>query len=435
MEKINDFIKSLCSSLASGKMYPVTHPQFKKSSDTAFDILHDILTEKGELILGIINKEFVFEDKVLFKLNTLLTLLIEKTQKKEIEKIYFYKGVSREELVTFVAFLLEKEEMKDAESQERIKRLGLRHIKVSSLTVSLEQKKKEEIGPFKFYENLGKDVAQIFGRMFSLEEGEDMTGLHSDLKIAVLNIYENLQKKFYGHYQVYLTQEDNLAVRHAMNVAFLAMKFSSSLGFVQEDILDLGKAALLHDLGNIRSIHDQNVPKSLSPFINAETLLSFNNQIGILPVIVAYECKLRFDAKDEFQFGYSKAQHIASQITAICKCYDSMTQQKLSRTFFPPDKIHHVMTSGDASLFNSELLNKFFEFIGIWPEGTFLNLSDGRTAFVKNLNEVNNSAPIVQVVSKGAKEELVDLSDAQVNVTIQNAINPFEAAREYIDLI
>ena len=99
MKNVEDFLRAFGASIAAARMYAVNHPQVKEAVDIAYSTLMDILQDQDELVVGFVEDEIIYGQEVLFDLSTLMRLMIELVKKKEIEKIYLYKTLRKEELV------------------------------------------------------------------------------------------------------------------------------------------------------------------------------------------------------------------------------------------------------------------------------------------------------------------------------------------------
>ena len=77
---------------------------------------------------------------------------------------------------------------------------------------------------------------------------------------------------------------------------------------------------------------------------------------------------------------------------------------------------------------------KFFQFMGVWPVGTLVSLSDGRVGVVRAVNEQEIERPSVQVLAPENAGEVVDLSKLE-DVRILESLNPQGEGAKYLPLI
>ena len=74
------------------------------------------------------------------------------------------------------------------------------------------------------------------------------------------------------------------------------------------------------------------------------------------------------------------------------------------------------------------LLDKFFSYIGVWPIGSIIVLTDGSMAVVRDVHEDAIALPVVEVVKPERKEKLVDLKECQDTLKIERFVNPWKEA-------
>ncbi|MBU1090363.1 MAG: hypothetical protein KKC42_00780, partial [Candidatus Omnitrophica bacterium] len=133
--------------------------------------------------------------------------------------------------------------------------------------------------------------------------------------------------------------------------------------------------------------------------------------------------------------SFYKKLHTASMIVSICDVYDALFQKRNYKRDYPPNLIYKLMMKERGEAFDSELLDRFFEIIGVWPVGTIVSLSDGRVAVVREQNEDNKFSPKIEVISPKDKKETIDLKTVKDRLKIERSLNPLSEGKEYLPLI
>ena len=87
-----------------------------------------------------------------------------------------------------------------------------------------------------------------------------------------------------------------------------------------------------------------------------------------------------------------------------------------------------------GQIFDPQLLDKFFSFIGVWPVGTLVSMSDGRVGVVRATNELDIDRPSVEVLAPENAGEVVDLA-LRPDVRILASLNPQGEGAAYLPLI
>jgi hypothetical protein len=86
-------------------------------------------------------------------------------------------------------------------------------------------------------------------------------------------------------------------------------------------------------------------------------------------------------------------------------------------------------------MFDSRLLKRFFQIMGVWPIGTVVKLADGRVAVVRRQNEDDIWKPVVEVIHPEHNGEMLDLKEDPNHTNIEYHIGSPDEAQKYLDLI
>jgi hypothetical protein len=85
-------------------------------------------------------------------------------------------------------------------------------------------------------------------------------------------------------------------------------------------------------------------------------------------------------------------------------------------------------------IFEPQLLDKFFHFMGVWPVGTLVEMSDGRVGVVRSQTESDIERPSVQVLAPENAGEVVDLG-GRPEVRILRSLNPQAEGARFLPLL
>jgi len=267
-----------------------------------------------------------------------------------------------------------------------------------------------------------------------------------ELRFSVVNFMENLL----GMYQEFLDltlvkSKDLTTFIHLLNVTVLSMYISSKIGFSKDEVLDLGIAALYHDIGKLsisRGLLQKRGKLKDREFsrmehhtdLGAKILLKYADTLGPLPAVVAFEHHLGYDQKGYPKLPFPRKPHPVSLLVSQCDVYDALAQKRPYKKSYPPLKIYEIMMMGGGKSFDPKLLDEFFRIIGVWPVKTIVILSDGRIAVVKEQNENDIFNPKVEVISPEEKREFIDLMERKKEIKIENSLDPFKEGKKYLHL-
>ena len=133
--KIEEAFKGLLTCIQAFRMYGEAHPMFVKSLDTSFEDLAVVLADREELVIGIVGEDLAFEKEIFFDLARILRPAILYLKERNIERIVFYRGLSKEELIKFISFVSRPKKDFQGDLQAALNRTGVEHISIGKLKV------------------------------------------------------------------------------------------------------------------------------------------------------------------------------------------------------------------------------------------------------------------------------------------------------------
>jgi len=445
LEKIKAFLTDFISAIQAAKFYSVDHPQFKDMVKRAARNLEEVLKEKKEIAIGIIGNELAWEEEILFDLSQKIGSLLLYLKERGIERMTFEAPLDEQELSRFVAALTNPSIKSCEDPQDYLTQSGVRNIKVGKILAAAvapaaARSKKEEVR--EHYDASAQSATQAIESM--LEE-KMINSL--DLGLSMLDLMDSFSgknQKFLGLISV--KEKDTVTFAHLLNVSVLSMHLASKMGYSKDEVLDLGNAALFHDIGKIfvsRKILKKKGSLSEAEFSiihdhtvqGAEILLKYKETLGMLPAIVAFEHHLRYDLKGYPRLSFPYQPHPASFIVSFCDVYDVLSQKRTYKQDFPPLHIYVLMTKEKGKLLDPEVVDEFFRAMGVWPIGTIVVLSDDRIAVVREANATDIFRPKVKVIVPQSQREMIDLVEQKGASEIKGYLNPFGEGRKYVDFI
>jgi HD-GYP domain-containing protein (c-di-GMP phosphodiesterase class II) len=444
-DKIKECFTLLSNAIQAGKIYAEDHPVYRDFVAKLFAHLQVILGQKRDVILGVVDGELAWEDEIFFELSRKPGSLAGFLVGRRIEQIAFRQGLTFDELSRFVAFLSRmRKPGPEAEPQE-VAIDGVENIRIGRLRAAAESAAgpTEEPPPgilVQFRESLESATRSLTNVL----QEEEVDAL--DLRFSLFNVMEN----FAGRHQELLNlisvkEKDVLTYVHLLNVSLLSMVFAARLNYGRDDIMDIGAAALFHDIGKLAveseilqkkgKLDDREIDRMRDhPVLGARLLLGYREAIGPLAVIVAFEHHLREDLTGYPQVRFPRKPHVASQIVSLCDVYDALALRRAYKEDLPPDKIHAAMTAERGKAFDAGLLDRFFEIMGVWPVGTLVLLNDYKVAVVRAAEEKDIFRPRIEVIAPEEYREVIALTD-RPELSIVEALHPQTRGRPYVHLL
>lgn len=227
-----------------------------------------------------------------------------------------------------------------------------------------------------------------------------------------------------------IKEYDEYTYLHSLNVARLSVGLGKRLEFNNEMIVDLGWAALLHDLGKLKVPID--ILNKATKFSPEEKAIMLSHPLESLAVFselqsvsldrlrrlsAAFEHHQRFDLKGYPIVHKKHSIHPYSRIVAIADTFDAMTTDRIYQRRTLPDVALKIMAQGFGSVFDPILLQAFITSLGAYPVGTLVRLNDERLAVVMNYHDKSElDRPIVMGVEYQKEIDLSKTENKEIKI-------------------
>jgi HD-GYP domain-containing protein (c-di-GMP phosphodiesterase class II) len=443
VNRIETFLKFFMVAWQMARIYELKHPKFITALDAAFDDLTLLLKQRQELVIGIFGDELASGEDIFFEFSQRVIASIDHLKNMGIEKITFSCDIQKEELVEFIVFLMTPIDAIDRPAQEYLALKGINHISVDKLSPSgghKKEKAKDIDIKLSHYKACLENSANIF---------EELLGNGAIDSLRLQFISRDIMKYFMGDHRIFIELakvkgHDLATFSHLINVSTLSVYFAYKLGFSREDCIDVGTAALFHDIGKLfiaKKILQKPEKLNTAEFakvkshaiIGAEILIPHKKVITELPALVAFEHHRNFDGSGYPKLPFSVKNHIASLMVSICDVYDALTSRRTYKADYPPEAIYKLMLRERGTRYHPELFDAFFKIIGVWPKSSIVVLSDSSIAIVRETNEDNIFSPKVEVVSC-TPHLFIDL-DKVIDLKIERTLNTLAEGKQYLELL
>ena len=213
-----------------------------------------------------------------------------------------------------------------------------------------------------------------------------------------------------------LKNYDNYTFTHMVNVSILTMSQARALGVSGSLLRELGLAALMHDIGKVRTPTEiLNKPDKLTDseftimrmhVVDGAEILRRTPEMPSIAPVVAFEHHLRLDGTG-YPVGVSRAGlNLGTMLCSIADVYDAMRSQRAYQQAFPSDRIIEVMKRSDGQQFDQHLVRRFTQLLGIYPPGNLVRLDSGALAVVMAVHAPDPFKPRVKIVIAPGGERL-----------------------------
>ncbi|HGF4936597.1 TPA: HD-GYP domain-containing protein [Vibrio parahaemolyticus] len=234
---------------------------------------------------------------------------------------------------------------------------------------------------------------------------------------------------------------------HSLNVAVIAMMIGRAKGYSAKQLKELSFAALFHDMGKIKiptAILRKQVPLT-EPETNYLKLhtkygLDLANQIEDFPepakTVIAQHHELRDGSGYPEGLKGDEIDELA-QIVIVANAFDNLCHTPIaSEQKIPYTALSHLYKNC-KHLYKEENLNILIKFMGVFPPGTVVQLSNNMVGLVISVNASNLLFPNVLVYDPSVPRTQAPIIElASKDLRIVNAIHPSklpDKIKEYLN--
>jgi HD-GYP domain-containing protein (c-di-GMP phosphodiesterase class II) len=150
-----------------------------------------------------------------------------------------------------------------------------------------------------------------------------------------------------------------------------------------------------------------NKPDRLSPeefdimkqhVVDGAHILRKTPEMPALAPVVAFEHHLRQDLSGYPENIGHRELNLCTQIVSIADVYDALRSNRIYRQGLPSERIRAIMTQKDSPAFNTQLLRRFINLMGLFPIGTIVRLNTDEVAVVTAEHPEDPFRPQVKVL-------------------------------------
>jgi HD-GYP domain-containing protein (c-di-GMP phosphodiesterase class II) len=237
------------------------------------------------------------------------------------------------------------------------------------------------------------------------------------------------------------------AAAHALNVGVISLLIAKTLGLPEQELMDLGVGALMHDVGKgevadrFRHAEDGFSASELNAYrdhvakgVNLGRRMDLS--AGALQVLAHHH-----EHADGSGFPARLAGeriHMGARVVALVNRYDNLCNPQARTLALTPHEAVSVLFAQGRQRFDSAVLNAFIRMMGVYPAGSLVQLTDERFAMVVGVNSSRPLKPRVLVHdtkvprSEALVLDLEHVHDLGIRRSLPAAKLP-PAAVEYLD--
>src|SRR5688572_11060261 len=395
-----ELARRLAAALRGAQLYAPDHPIVKRNVAALAETVDMALAAGPTVTIGIVGDDLVIGDTPVPKAAETMGELMRRLQQAGIERIVIEGGVEQEEITELVQTVA-RADRGQAPATPR-----LQHIRVGKLQV--DQKVESSIGDVATFKRLYEDAVGIAERLWDSAGGEGKPEADAARGIVDSLAQAVAQNRTALLALTALKNYDNYTFTHMVNVSILTMGQARGLGIEGTPLRQLGLAALMHDIGKVKTPPEiLNKPEQLTDAefeilkrhtIDGAEILKRTPEVPPLAPVVAFEHHLRADGTG-YPRGVSRPRlNVATMLCGISDVYDAMRSQRIYQEAFPTDRILAVLQRNDGKQFDQNLVRRFVQLVGIYPAGNLVRLDTSEIGVVVRAYAPDPYRPRVKVL-------------------------------------
>jgi putative nucleotidyltransferase with HDIG domain len=326
---------------------------------------------------------------------------------------------------------------------EMIKECGPRYIHVTNRLRSLYPERLIRVGaefnvpqpPPLIARELQDEAIQYLEEMFTLTP--DVGNLHDSaiqfvqqLGMVVEQLVETLTADENTLVNINdLRSYDEYTYHHSLSVAVLAIAIGQRLGYSDLQLNNLGKCAILHDIGKTAvPLEIIKKPARLTAqeldVMKTHALAGYHylTECGVEEHNILAGVLHHHERVDGSGYPLGIAGDsipLFGRVIAVADVYDALTSNRPYRQpNRPAEAVEYIMGGIDSS-FDFDIVHAFVHKLDLYPIASFVHLSNGANAVV--LDNKNQMRPVIRLLDTG---EIIDLCDKRYHNLVVEGLLP-----------
>lgn len=421
---VNKIIMLLSKGMSNRKLYFSDHPRVDSYAAEIVDLANQYFYSNNskELYIGIIDGFFVYEGKRVFGPSVTGKQLMGTAKTLHCGGFGLLRGVNVADIKKFfdITALKNVPVKKIGDARALFENYGITSIRIGDqfsdeAIAALGSKGKKWQGqavagglqsPTYLYQELYDFVSKAYGNAaagseVNVEQAQSVSEFM--LKYIQTNFADVMQ---YVHYPDY----DSYTVGHSVRVASLAVYAGSKMGWDDKDLLSIGAAGLLHDIGK-SVIPDEILLKKGKlneeefgvirdhPRAGVEILME---QKGVtdLDLSACWGHHIRHDGAGYPARPLWAVRHPVTSLLQVCDVFEALTAVRPYKPALEPQIAYSIMLR-DKGAFHPGILAAFISMVTLYPPGTYVRLTDRRVGMVVEATEEIDRPSLLITAAEG----------------------------------
>ena len=402
--KAEELVRRLAAALRGTELYAPTHPLVQRGIDALSTAAIEGLQSAPSIVVAFIGDEVVVDATRLPKGTATLVGFARDLREREIEKITFSRGLTKEEVRGLISVLSDRKS--PAPLPDRLSAKGVRHVTLGRVIIEEVSDEQAGIAAARKVYSTAVETAETLWQAAKAGDKPD-PGAARKIIDGLARLVTQDRTSLMA--LTALKKYDNYTFTHMVNVSALAMAQARALNIDGPLLREFGFAALMHDIGKVNTpLEVLNKPDKLTKeefelmkrhVVDGAHILRRTPEMPALAPIVAFEHHLKQDLSGYPEKIGSRKLNLCTMIVSIADVFDALRSTRVYRKGLATDRIRSIMGEQDNPAFNQPLLKRFVNLMGLFPVGNLVRLNTDELAIVTAEHPTDPFRPQVKLVT------------------------------------
>jgi HD-GYP domain-containing protein (c-di-GMP phosphodiesterase class II) len=402
--RLEDALLQLSAALRNAVFYGLSHSVTRSCIHRVSNELEQLLAEQSPITTHILDDQVLYGTLPLCHAAGSLVPLAEDLKLRGVDSLSFVAGLESREMEAFLETLAaDPAGLKLAGGVSRVMaQKGIVHIQVAE--ENLDDRPHSQRSSVEIYEDAVDTIKRTMTAVAQhgqIDAGQVRQAVEEMVAVVLHDSAALLSLAAIKGWDQYLYQ-------HSVNVCVFSMVFGCTLRLNETEMVDLGMAAILHDVGKI-FVPEQILGKP-GPLTDAEwAILHSHPAMGAkilvstpgIPdaaAIVAFEHHIRHDYTGYPRLDKLRPLHPYSHIVNIVDTYDALTTVRPYRPAIRPEHAVGWMLYAARGHFEPNLLTRFAAMMRMHPVGAIVRLNNGSWGLICGPSKQDPARPVVRLI-------------------------------------
>lgn len=365
---------SLAASRRAVRLYPPEHPTHREAVAALCQTVNESIDIRP-LVLNLREGRLYEGSEVLTDTSPATRALAEAMEARRVESLTFHTGFTNVD-AEGISSVLGLRPSPDLHVGEELEAAGVRAVTVSELedhsSKQAEERDRQREADRAVFRRL---VAALDNIRTALASGTPTDT--TEAARSIVQFVERVEQDPHAMLAIALMAGHGERWRfHATGVAVTSLVLGHEMGLSDRQLLDLGIAAALHDIGSLLSSEaDPSAVEAAHPEVGARALARLTDE-DCIAILVAYEHHMGVDGSGWPQRHADYAIHPFARIVAVADRYDNLVRPPEGVGLRPDEAISKLLHEASGGPLDPLITRLFARLIGVLPVGCVVRLSN-----------------------------------------------------------